>query len=108
MKIEAAGRVIAENIQRLLPGCILCGPHKGDRYLREAVSFDTAHKLRIYPPGEKNRFFLLKRPIPFSYDEKELVAALLGSLCGGAHKCAAGSAKKSASQAGVKAENSAL
>lgn len=94
MKIESLHRAISRDLRALFPGAILTGPHKGIRYLREAVSFDTAHKIRIYPSGDCKRYFLLKRSVPFTYEEKELAAAAINNMCGGAHKCAASSAKK--------------
>ena len=82
MKIEAVRRAIINDIQALFPGSSLSGPHNGAKYLREAVSFDTAHRIRIYPQGDCERFFLLKRPTPFSYEEKEWIADIVAERCG--------------------------
>lgn len=73
-------RSISAYILPLLPSAILTGPHEGSRGQRSLVSFDTTHKIRLYPPCDDDRYYLLKRSVPFSLEEKEVVAAIAGRM----------------------------
>ena len=65
--------IISEYILPLIHGAALEGPCEGMQHIREIVSFDTQHRMRIALPENNGMYLLLKRAVPFTHEEKEFI-----------------------------------
>ena len=73
-------QIITRYIQPLIYGAELEGPVESAKELWQVVGFDTIHKLAIAVPGNSGMQYTLKRSIPFSEEEKELVGDIIAKV----------------------------
>ena len=75
--IDTFKSIIERYIKPLIYGADLRGPVENGGKRRDAVAFDTIHRLVIAVPERRDLSFILERPLPFTEEEKKLVETVM-------------------------------